>query len=67
MWDVWFKSNTRNLRLLEAHIHDPVRAKRSDLCFMLLVFLLVFVAPLLFVALVIVAIVLGVLAATGHL
>lgn len=57
----------RNIALLEEHLQHPKAAKRADTCFLCGLFFLVVIVPIIFVAGIIVAIVVGVLAATGNL
>lgn len=61
------QANTRNMKLLQEHLEHPKQATRSDTCFLIGLFLLVVVVPMVLVVGTIAAIVLGVLAAVGKL
>jgi hypothetical protein len=61
------QANTRNMKLLQEHLEHPKQAKRSDTCFLIGLFFLVVVVPMVLVVGTIAAIVLGVLAALGKL
>lgn len=55
------------MKLLQEHLEHPKKATRSDTCFLITLFFLVVVVPMVLVVGVIAAIVLGILAAVGRL
>ena len=67
IFDFGFKANTKNMKLLEEHIQRPKQATRADTCFLLTLFFLVVILPMLLFLGVIAAIVLGIMAAMGKL
>eukprot|EP00878_Enallax_costatus_P028916 GHUV01031281.1.p1 GENE.GHUV01031281.1~~GHUV01031281.1.p1 ORF type:complete len:148 (+),score=32.02 GHUV01031281.1:1064-1507(+) len=67
IFDIGFKANTRNMRLLQDHLQRPAQAKKADTCFLCTFFVLIVIVPFLIMSLIVVAIVLGVLAAQGKL
>jgi hypothetical protein len=55
----------RNLRLLEAHLATPGKAKRADACYLGWMFFLIVICPMLLTFLIVGGIIVGILAACG--
>jgi hypothetical protein len=62
-----FKANTRNAKLLQAHLEQPKQAQRADTCFLCSFFLLVVLVPMLIAVAVFGAVVLIILSVMGKL
>eukprot|EP00877_Chromochloris_zofingiensis_P000529 jgi/Chrzof1/10477/Cz05g00020.t1 len=67
IFDMGFKANRRNVRLLQQHLLQPQQAQKSDCCFLITIFFLVVVLPILLIGGIVAALVCGVLASQGRL
>jgi hypothetical protein len=67
IFDAAHKANTKNMKLLQEHLEHPKQATRADTCFLITLFLLVVIVPLLLMVGVVVGIVLLVLHLSGNL